>query len=87
MTKAKGVNQITQQVLKAAVTILSGYVDRIGSLRSRYSVSSRNNTSILKTEKTKLADMKEDYMDLYKEQIASATQKIKACEAQLSSLS
>lgn len=87
MTKAKGVNQITQQVLKAAVTILSGYVDRIGSLRLRYSVSSRNNTSILKTEKTKLADMKEDYMDLYKEQIASATQKIKACEAQLSSLS
>lgn len=86
MTKAKGVNQITQQVLKAAVTILSGYVDRIGSLRSRYSVSSRNNTSILKTEKTKLADMKEDYMDLYKEQIAIATQKIKACEAQLSSL-
>ena len=87
MTKAKGVNQITQQVLKAAVTILSSYVDRIGSLRSRYSVSSRNNASILKTEKTKLADMKEDYMDLYKEQIASATQKIKACEAQLSSLS
>lgn len=87
MTKAKGVNQITQQVLKAAVTILSGYVDRIGSLRSRYSVSSRNNASVLKTEKNKLADMKEDYMDLYKEQIASATQKIKACEAQLSSLS
>ena len=87
MTKAKGVNQITQQVLKAAVTILSSYVDRIGSLRSRYSVSSRNNASMLKTEKTKLADMKEDYMDLYKEQITSATQKIKACEAQLSSLS
>lgn len=87
MTKAKGVNQITQQVLKAAVTILSGYVDRIGSLRSRYSVSSRNNASVLKTEKTKLADMKEDYMELYKEQIAIATQKIKACEAQLSSLS
>ena len=87
MTKAKGVNQITQQVLKAAVTILSSYVDRIGSLRSRYSVSSRNNASMLKTEKTKLADMKEDYMDMYKEQITSATQKIKACEAQLSSLS
>ena len=87
MTKAKGVNQITQQVLKAAVTILSSYVDRIGSLRSRYSVSSRNNASMLKTEKTKLADMKEDYMDMYKEQITSATQKIKTCEAQLSSLS
>lgn len=87
MTKAKGVNQITQQVLKAAVTILSSYVDRIGSLRSKYGVSSRNNASVLRTEKNKLADMKEEYMELYKEEIASATQKIKACEAQLSSLS
>ena len=87
LTKAKGVNQISQQVLKGAVTILSGYVDRIGGLRSKYSVSSRNNASVLRTEKNKLEEMKEDYMDLYKEEIAYATQKIKACEAQLSSLS
>ena len=87
LTKAKGVNQISQQVLKGAVTILSGYVDRIGGLRSKYSVSSRNNASVLRTEKTKLEEMKEDYMDLYKEQIAYATQKLKACEAQLSALS
>ena len=87
LTKAKGVNQISQQVLKGAVTILSGYVDRIGGLRSKYSVSSRNNASVLRTEKTKLEEMKEDYMDSYKEQIAYATQKLKACEAQLSALS
>ena len=87
LTKAKGVNQISQQVLKGAVTILSGYVDRIGGLRSKYSVSSRNNASVLRTEKTKLEEMKEDYMDLYKEQISIATQKLKACEAQLSALS
>ena len=87
LTKAKGVNQISQQVLKGAVTILSGYVDRIGGLRSKYGVSSRNNASVLRTEKTKLEEMKEDYMDSYKEQIAYATQKLKACEAQLSALS
>ena len=87
LTKAKGVNQISQQVLKGAVTILSGYVDRIGGLRSKYSVSSRNNASVLRTEKTKLEEMKEDYMDLYKEELAHATQKLKACEAQLSALS
>ena len=87
LTKAKGVNQISQQVLKGAVTILSGYVDRIGGLRSKYGVSSHNNASVLRSEKTKLEEMKEDYMDLYKEELAHATQKLKTCEAELSALS
>lgn len=87
LNKAKGVNQITQQVLKGAVTILSGYVDRIGSLRSKYGVSTRNNASVLKSEEVKLQDMKEDYMDLYKDQLSYATKRIKECESELSALS